>query len=226
MSFDPRAYLKKQWHETQDERFKNALVELDTSKPVSRAAKTLELATTAVNPASSKSGRVLEPSSGFEDPLQTRTVHKARKTYAARKVLTLEQLKLKFDTLEFQIRPNSLEHKHQKLLLLWCDIQALENPDLECLAWIHAIPNAGLRTRASGGMMVAEGLKSGVPDLFLDEPRGVFHGLRIEMKRQGGRVSDTQELWLKHLMERGYFAVVCVGWLEARDTILWYLETK
>jgi hypothetical protein len=203
-----------------------ALVFSIIGKPITEASRILTAANDAANVASAEKIRGLEPSNEPRDPFKPRTTPRARKTYQERKIPTLEELKQKFATLESRIKPDSKEHNHQTLVKLWCRIQALENPSLECLAWLHAVPNAAKRSGKLGAEMVDEGLESGVPDLFLDEPRGVFHGLRIEMKRKGGRVSDTQELWLKHLMEKGYFAIVCTGWIEARETILWYLEAK
>jgi hypothetical protein len=201
-----------------------ALVYSIIGKPITEASRILKAANNAANAASTENAEVFQPSGESRDTFTPRTTRRVKKTYAARKIPTLEELKAKFALLENRIKPDSKEHNHQTLVKLWCRIQALENPALECLAWIHAVPNAARRSPQLAAQMIEEGLESGVPDLFLDEPRGVFHGLRIEMKRKGGRVSDTQELWLKHLMERGYFAVVCTGWLEARDTILWYLE--
>lgn len=72
--------------------------------------------------------------------------------------------------------------------------------------------------------MKAEGLKSGVPDIFLPVPRGEWHGLFIEMKRtKGGTVSDCQKLWLHDLRKQGYLTEVCRGWEEAARRIKSYL---
>lgn len=88
------------------------------------------------------------------------------------------------------------------------------------LALMFHIPNEGKRSWMTGGRMKAEGLKSGVPDIFLPVPRGEFHGLFVEMKRtKGGTVSDCQKLWLHDLQKQGYCAAVCRGWYEAAECI-------
>jgi hypothetical protein len=72
---------------------------------------------------------------------------------------------------------------------------------------------------------VAEGLRSGVPDLCLPVARGGWHGLYIELKRQdGGRLTDAQRGWLEALSEEGYRAVLCRGFDEASEVILAYLR--
>jgi hypothetical protein len=87
------------------------------------------------------------------------------------------------------------------------------------------VPNGGSRGPAEAGRFKAMGVKAGVPDVFLDVPRGGFHGLRIEMKRRkGGRVSDDQADWLDYYNANGYRAVVCYGWDEARMEIEDYLR--
>lgn len=85
-------------------------------------------------------------------------------------------------------------------------------------------------------MLVAEGLRSGVPDIFLDVARGGYHGLRIELKvpeirnskgtieKRKGVVSPEQSRWLDHYNSSGYQALVAYGWLEAKTQIEEYLS--
>ena len=57
------------------------------------------------------------------------------------------------------------------------------------------------------------------------EPRGPFHGLAIELKKEkGGRVSQAQKDWLNALEMRGYKATVAKGYEEAVETLLAYLK--
>lgn len=97
-------------------------------------------------------------------------------------------------------------------------------------ALIYAVPNfpghvggrvARLRT---GARAKAEGRKKGAPDVNVDEARGKFHGLRIEMKSRTGRVSPEQKAWHQRLAERGYLAQVCRSADEAFACVLSYLE--
>lgn len=114
------------------------------------------------------------------------------------------------------------ESQEQKWLFEWARLRERAVPELRLL--FH-IPNEGKRTKATGGKMVAEGLKSGVPDLFLPIARGCFHGLFIEMKRvKGGRVSLSQHEWITELVRQGYRCVICRGWEEAKDEIERYLK--
>ena len=70
----------------------------------------------------------------------------------------------------------------------------------------------------------AAGYKKGFPDVFVYEPRGAFHGLAIELKKdKGGRVSATQREWIAALEARGYRAVVAKGLEAAQMVIVDYL---
>ena len=113
------------------------------------------------------------------------------------------------------------ESEEQQTLFRWAAMQRGKYPEL---ALMFHIPNEGKRSWMTGGRMKAEGLKSGVPDIFLPVPRGEFHGLFVEMKRtKGGTVSDCQKLWLHDLQKQGYCAAVCRGWHEAAECIKNYL---
>ena len=68
------------------------------------------------------------------------------------------------------------------------------------------------------------GMKKGVPDLMLPIPMHGYHGLFVEMKQKGGRLSEEQRRWLNMLNEVGYLAVMCRGWEEARDEIERYMK--
>ena len=90
------------------------------------------------------------------------------------------------------------EGQEQATLMSWAGMQSCVYPELGLL--FH-IPNGGSRSKAEAGRFKAEGVKAGVPDLFLPVPRGEYHGLFIELKRrQGGRVSDEQKDWLLTLL--------------------------
>lgn len=87
------------------------------------------------------------------------------------------------------------------------------------------IPNEGKRPCATGARMRKEGLKRGVPDIFLPVPKGEYHGLFIELKRlRGSKTSDDQKGWISALRRQGYQAHVCEGWQEAADRIEEYLR--
>jgi hypothetical protein len=71
--------------------------------------------------------------------------------------------------------------------------------------------------------MKAEGVKAGVPDVFLAVPIGPYHGLFGEMKFGKGQLRKEQREWLDHLDRQGYKTGVWYSWLEAARAICDYL---
>lgn len=117
------------------------------------------------------------------------------------------------------------EHDHQVTLMKWAALQTKTLPEL---ALLFAVPNGGHRHPATGAKLKAEGVKPGVPDLWLPVPRNLFHGLVIELKTElkSSKVSAVQDWWLNALSNQGYKAVVCKGWDTARNEILDYLAGR
>ncbi len=78
---------------------------------------------------------------------------------------------------------------------------ALQTTTLPELALLFAVPNGGHRHPATGAKLKAEGVKPGVPDLWLPVPRNLFHGLVIELKTElkSSKVSAAQEWWINSL---------------------------
>ena len=72
------------------------------------------------------------------------------------------------------------EEEEQITLFEWAATMTYTYPDLR---WLYHVPNGGSRGKAEAGRFRAMGVKSGVPDVALDIPRGGCHGLRVEMKR-------------------------------------------
>lgn len=68
------------------------------------------------------------------------------------------------------------------------------------------------------------GMKKGVPDLMLPIPMHGYHGLFIEMKAKGGRLSQEQKSWLNALDTFGYKTAVCVGWEAAAKELEGYMD--
>lgn len=115
------------------------------------------------------------------------------------------------------------EFEHQRALFMWAAVMERSIPELR---WLHATLNGmAARSATTAAKAVAQGNRRGIPDVFLDVPRGGFHGLRIELKRPGKHsVSPEQREWIEGYNQRGYHAVICVGWEAARNVILGYLE--
>lgn len=113
------------------------------------------------------------------------------------------------------------EHAEQASLITWCRLHEYKHPELSLL---FAIPNGGHRHIVVAHKMKKEGVKSGVPDLFLPVARGDYHGLFIEMKVVGGRPSQNQAVWIENLTQQGYMTIVCFNWIVAKEAILKYLS--
>ena len=86
------------------------------------------------------------------------------------------------------------------------------------------IPNGGKRNAREAARFKLEGVKAGVPDIFLPVPKKKYHGLFIELKAgKKGRVTDNQNEWLAYLADKGYLTAVCYGWQEAKEVITRYM---
>jgi len=119
---------------------------------------------------------------------------------------------------------NPTEHQEQKTFFAWC---LRYSEDYDGINTIFSIPNGGNFDAIRGKLLKDEGLRAGIPDMFLPVARGVYHGLFIEMKvRKGGKVSDKQKLWLARLSKQGYKTTVCEGFGEARKTVMRYYNAK
>lgn len=116
-----------------------------------------------------------------------------------------------------------LESAEQQALFRWAAFAEGKYPEL---ALLFHIPNEGVRTKANGARLKAEGLRAGVPDIMLPVARGAYHGLFIELKAGKNRPSDAQERWLAALGGQGYMAVVCWGWESAKNMIINYLDQE
>lgn len=102
---------------------------------------------------------------------------------------------------------------------------------------LFAIPNGGARHPVVASKLKAEGVRAGVPDLFLAKPivmvhqsavsrhlETTAHGLWIEMKRRPNKPSAEQEAVILYLRQRGYHCVIAWNADEAIRTIKAYLK--
>lgn len=88
-----------------------------------------------------------------------------------------------------------------------------------------AVPNGERRDKQAAVRLKDEGVKAGVFDLVVLEPRGGYHGALIEMKRaDGGRgLSHEQEEFEVKAARRGYHTIVAHGVEAAWDQLEEYL---
>ena len=119
---------------------------------------------------------------------------------------------------------NQEEHNIQCACVRWF---GYAHPELRGL--LFAVPNGGARSKATAGMLKAEGVVAGVSDLILLLPYcehgvDVWHALCIEMKKKGGYQSPEQKEWQKKVEGHGYKYAVCHSLDEFINTIENYLQ--
>lgn len=88
------------------------------------------------------------------------------------------------------------EDAHQAAVIQWHWLAMREWPELKRL--FH-VPNGGHRNRIVAAKLVGQGVKRGVPDLWLPVRRRGYTGCVIEMKRADGGDGGTPEQldWLE-----------------------------
>jgi len=85
-----------------------------------------------------------------------------------------------------------------------------------------AIPNGGHRAIKTAKMLKREGVKAGVPDMYIPVWR-----LWIEMKRvKGGRIEKNQDDWHRYLESIGDTVIVGYGARDASEKVLRFLSDR
>lgn len=110
------------------------------------------------------------------------------------------------------------EHDHQVAVIKWFDLQYKEHRGR-----LFAIANGGQRHVRVAQKLKAEGVRRGVPDMFLPVPMKDWCGLFVELKREKGWPTAEQEDWIDYLNSMGYCAVICRGFDEAKEAITRYM---
>ena len=120
------------------------------------------------------------------------------------------------------------EHLEQQAVFEWASLMSGKHPELELL---HANPNQATYNRAA--KYRAEGMKVGIPDIFLpciksfqtilSYDTNYYHGLFIEMKVGKNKPTPEQLWWIERLTRQGYRVAVCYSADEAIAVIKDYL---
>ena len=98
---------------------------------------------------------------------------------------------------------NDIEHQIQVSCVRWFRYKFPH-----CL--LYAIPNGSKRNVIVASKLKSEGVTAGVPDLFVAEPKGIWHGLYVEMKNgKKGVISENQKKIMRALSIKGYKCIVC-----------------
>ena len=125
------------------------------------------------------------------------------------KTITVSELK--------KLKPGNGESHLQKECIRWFRLQHRDK-------LLFAIPNGGKRDKITASIMKAEGATAGVPDLFLSEPSGPYHGMYIEMKFGRNGLTAEQISFFANAQKRGYRCVVCRSFDEFRTEIEIYFS--
>lgn len=122
-----------------------------------------------------------------------------------------------------QQREKRTEDGEQEAVIQWAALMRNAHPELLNL---YHVPNEGKRSKAEAARQQRLGLRRGVPDLILDYPKGIYHGLRVEMKVKPNKTTADQEAWLERLARAGYCVAVCYSAQVAIETIDAYIKLR
>ena len=106
---------------------------------------------------------------------------------------------------------------------------------IECVSWFRlrypeasrvffAVPNGSFRNPWTAKNLRDEGALSGVADLVLLVPKKGYASLCIEMKKPGGRMSDTQKAFSEAAEGFKNKYVVCYSVEDFKTAVRAYLE--
>lgn len=113
------------------------------------------------------------------------------------------------------------EASEQILLMQWCELNKNKYKGIDL---IFAIPNGGTRHPREAANLKRQGVKAGVPDMFLPIANKKHNGLFIELKYGKNKATEKQIEWLSKLNKQGYKALVCNGFEEAKKAIEDYIS--
>src|ERR1017187_9201799 len=120
-----------------------------------------------------------------------------------------------------QLAKSGSEWGEQAAIFCWSKQNEEKYPELK---YLFAMPSGGLRDKITAGRMKAAGTKVGIPDIFLPVKRGGYSGLWIELKKvkgktAAGKPTKEQLEWICFLQSQGFGAMVCVGYIQAKDAL-------
>jgi hypothetical protein len=118
-----------------------------------------------------------------------------------------------------------LESAHQAQVIEWSR-WAYKTGKYPMLNMLHCSLNGVKLSATQARIAKAQGMLSGVPDLFLPLPKNGHHGLYIEMKSEKGRLTENQQWFLSNAESLGYKTAVCYSAKEAIDAIEAYYSDK
>ena len=125
-------------------------------------------------------------------------------------------------------RNKRIEHQHQSAYIQWCEFNINTYPELGNIfsipngAWYGTDTELNIRMAAK---MKREGLRKGVPDLFLAYPSNKYHGMFIEFKKDASqKLKPEQAEWIKKLSAVKYVCAIVYTLDDAIQVTLRYLQ--
>ena len=104
----------------------------------------------------------------------------------------------------------------QQMLVRWLDAKNI----LFVASMVGGI-NLGRRV---GGIRKSMGCRAGVHDIIILQPAGGLHGMTLELKVKGGKVTDEQiDFWHKSL-NRGYHSMIMPPEFEVPEALTWAIK--
>jgi hypothetical protein len=119
--------------------------------------------------------------------------------------------------------PKTKDYEHLEQVRLFALLSQVNHPAAKLT---FAIPNqavAKFRSKLARIWFWKEGIRAGVPDIFVPHPTHQHSGLFIEMKRPGEKPRKEQLEWHAALRAQGYKVAVCYSAQEAFQALLDYL---
>ena len=116
-------------------------------------------------------------------------------------------------------KPDDEEHRIQVDCVRWFRLQYPEYADI-----LFAIPNGGRRDAITGAKLKDEGVIAGVSDLIFLKANRFYGSLCIEMKKPGGRQSESQKTFEEAVRAFKGKYVICYSLEEFQAVVADYLE--
>ena len=95
--------------------------------------------------------------------------------------------------------------------------------DAKGVLWVHC-PNGGHRNVAEAAKLKAMGVKAGIPDILILEPRKFCYGLAIELKVGKNKCTDHQKEMQRYFIAHNWHVLVSYSLDEVIHEIDKYLS--
>lgn len=118
-------------------------------------------------------------------------------------------------------KPKKKQKPESALQRSFCRWLFYQHRDLYETMW--ATPNGGYRLPSEAAALKEEGVKPGVPDIFIAHPHAGYAGLFIEFKIKPNRPTEKQAEMMTRLIAKGYDGAFCYTLDEAINVVQIYL---